>query len=128
MFTRRDLENKIKEIYEIDTIPHLIDTQITKYVMQGYTFLEIARALVYFYAIKDGDLSKTKGIGIVPYIMNEAKQYFAQEAARVQRQMEQSKQYKNEPRTIDIICKTNIKKPERKKPFIDLSGIEVDDE
>ena len=60
--------------------------------------------------------------------MNEAKQYFAQEAARVQRQIEQSEQYKNEIRTIDIICKTKLKKPERKKPFIDLSGIEVDDE
>ena len=30
MFTRRDLENKIKEIYEIDEIPRLIDTQNNK--------------------------------------------------------------------------------------------------
>lgn len=127
-FTRRDLENKIKEIYGIDEITQLMDTQIMKYVRDGHSFLDIARALVYFYAIQDGDLSKTRGIGIVPYVMADAKKYFATEAARVQQQIEQANKYNNNEINHTIICKTKIKKPERKKPFIDLSGIEVDDE
>lgn len=128
-FTRLDLENKIKEIYGIDEISPVINNQITKYVQEkGYTFLDIARALVYHYIINDGDLRKSFGsIGIVPYVMKDAKAYFAREAARVQAQLEQVEKIKNEGRNYDIICKKKIKKIERKKPFIDLSSIKEED-
>lgn len=126
-FTRRNLEDKIKEIYGIDEISHLIDTQIMKYVRDGYTFLDIARALAYYYVVQDGDVSKARGIGIVPYVMSDAKKYFAQEAARVKQQLDQAEEHKNKAKNV-IICKTKIKKPDRKKPFIDLSGIEVNDD
>lgn len=126
-FTRRNLEDKIKEIYGIDEITHLIDTQIMKYVRDGLTFLDIARALAYYYVVQEGDLSKAKGIGIVPYVINDARKYFAQEAARVKAQLDHAEEYKNKSKNT-IICKTKIKKPDRKKPFIDLSGIEVNDD
>ena len=125
-FTRRDLENKIKEIYGINTISHLIDTQITNYVRnKGYTFLEIARALAYHFIINEGDISKANGIGIVPYVMEDARRYFAQEAARVQAQIKQAEEYKAKGNNT-IVCQKRVKKPQRKKPFIDIGEIGVD--
>ena len=127
VFTRRDLEKKIKEIFGITEIPSLIDSQITKYVnSKGYTFLDIARALAYHVVVNQATMDPKYGIAIVPYVMNDAKKYFEQEAARVQEQMLQAQKVLEEGRTYDIICKEKIKKPQRNKPFIDISSIKED--
>ena len=126
-FTRLNLEKKIKEIFGVNEISHLIDTQITNYVTtKGYTYLDIARSLAYFYVVQDGDISKARGIAIVPYVIKEAQEYFEKEAARVNAQMNDADKYKDN-NSVDIICHQKLKKPERKRPFIDLNEIEVSD-
>lgn len=124
-FTRLDLEEKIKEIYGINEITHLIDTQIKNYVTtKGYSYLDIARSLAYFYAIENGDVTKANGIGIVPFVIDRARTYFEKEASRVKSQLDDAEKTK-EKKNINIVCHQKLKKPKREKPFIDLNDIEV---
>lgn len=127
-FTRLDLERKIKEIFGIDKIPHLIDTQITKYVRdKHWSYKDIAVALIYYYVEKDGDISRGHGgIGIVPYIMDEAQAWFREEARRQAEQIKASEDYK-ERLTYDIICTKTIKRKKITRPRIDIASIKEED-
>ena len=88
--TRQDLEKKIKEIFEVDSISLLISKQISTYVTERhYTYLDIGRALFYFYEIKNGDKSKCSGIGIVPYVIEESRAYFQELERQIARQKEE---------------------------------------
>ena len=123
-FTRLDLEKKIKEIFGIDTIPHLIDTQITKYVRdKHWNYKDIAIALIYYYVEKEGDITRGHGgIGIVPYIMDEARTWFQNEARRQAEQIQASEEYKDRL-TYDIICTKTIKRKKVTRPRIDIASI-----
>ena len=126
--TRAELENKIKEIFGIDTISLLISKQITKYVTEHkYTYLEIGRALFYFFEIQNGDISKCHGIGIVPYIMEDSRRYFRDLERQVARHMEEAQKSKEKEQNV-IICNS----PQKRKPrnrTINIENIkEADDE
>lgn len=126
--TRAELENKIKEIFGIDTISLLISKQITKYVTEHkYTYLEIGRALFYFFEIQNGDISKCHGIGIVPYIMEDSRRYFRDLERQVARQMEEAQKSKEKEQNV-IICNSPQKRKPRKRT-INIENIkEADDE
>lgn len=123
-FTRIDLEQKIKEIFGLERITPLIDTQITKFVREkGYNFKDIAIALIYYYIEKDGDIKRGHGgIGIVPYVMNEAKAWFAAEARRQMEQINDSEQYKKSL-TYDIIVNKTIRRKKITRPQINIADI-----
>lgn len=71
------LEEYIKDILEIDKISPLIKKQIKKYTEEdGMTYLEIRDTLKYFFELKNGNKTKAQGIGIVPYVYDEAKKYY----------------------------------------------------
>ncbi len=113
--TRAELENKIKEIFGIDTISLLISKQITKYVTERkYTYLEIGRALFYFFEVQGGDITKCQGIGIVPYVMEDARKYFKDLEEKVERQTKEAQELKEKDSNI-IICNTTQKRKNRKR-------------
>jgi hypothetical protein len=124
-FTRENLEDKIKEIYQIDKLSPLIESQITKFVRERrYKYLDIARALYYFYIEQDGDLSKAKGIGIVPYIMEESKEFFLKKEQELKRKKEEIAKQQNSQK---IVIKCNkIEKSRRKQKMIDIQSIKED--
>lgn len=127
--TRKELEDKIKEILEIDSISLLISKQITKYTTEyRWSFLDIGRALFYFFNIKDGDKSKSLGIGIVPYVIDESRSYFQD----LERQIAEQKEAISKAQEMDrltIICNKTQRKKNRKRT-IDLTQFreEEDDE
>lgn len=125
VMTRNDLEEKIKEILGIDTITLLIKNQITKYVTEyKWKYIDIARALYYFYVVQDGNISQARGIGIVPYVYQESKNYFIQlekEKARKQKEIEKAKEVEQ----INIIC-NEIPKSKRKRKVIQIQDIKED--
>jgi hypothetical protein len=124
-FTRENLEDKIKEIYQIDKLSPLIESQITKFVRERrYKYLDIARALYYFYVEQDGDLSKAKGIGIVPYIMEESKEFFLKKEQELQRKKEEIAKQQNSQKIV-IKCE-KIGKSRRKQKMIDIQSIKED--
>lgn len=117
-FTRLDLENKIKELFDLESITPLIDNQITRLVREKrYSYQDIARALYYWRFEQDQNLDN-RGIAIVPFIMDEALAFFRNQAKQKQEQIEAAETF-----TIGV---TTIKKPLRRKRVvksIDISSI-----
>ena len=72
------LEEYIKNLLELDDITVKIRKQINDYhTKQNYSYSGILRTLQYFYEIKGNSTDKANGgIGIVPYIYQEAYNYF----------------------------------------------------
>ena len=120
-FTRLDLENKIKELFDMPSITPLIDNQITKLVREKrYSYQDIARAL-YFWRMEENQLLDNRGIAIVPYIMDRAKAFFNEKARQQQEQLEQVEKY--------VLPVTVIKKPVRRKvqtKQVDITSIKED--
>ena len=75
---KEKLENYIKELFDISYIEPRVKAQIKKYVDEyNYTYSGMQKALYYHYEIKCGDKSKANGgIGIVPYVYQDAYNYF----------------------------------------------------
>lgn len=120
-FTRLDLENKIKELFDMPKLTPLIDNQITKLVREKrYSYQDIARAL-YFWRMEENQMLDNRGIAIVPYIMDRAIAFFNEKAKQQQEQLEQAEKY--------IVPVTVIKKPIRRKiqtKQIDITSIKED--
>ena len=74
---KEQLEDYIKELFQISYIDPRVKGQIKKYIDEyNYTYSGIRKALIYHYEIKGGDKSKANGgIGIVPYVYQNAYEY-----------------------------------------------------
>jgi hypothetical protein len=71
------LEHYIKTIMGIDKISVLIKKQISKYYEKGWSYKSIALTLKYFYEVKHNAWEKGHGgLGIVPWVFDEAKNYW----------------------------------------------------
>lgn len=123
---KEKLEEYIKELYNIETITPLIKTQIKRYVSNeyNYTYSGIMGSLDYFYNIKKGDIHKTKGIGIVPYVYEEARDYFAKlnNISDINRGIEINKNI------IDVFIKKPKRQPIKKIYELDINLEGCEDE
>ena len=129
-FGREELEEKIKELYGIDKITSLMNAQITKFVLERrWSFLDIARALAYFVEVQGGQLKKETGLGIVPYVIEDARKYFKQLKAQIEKQQKDSEQFlKTKTSSYDIECKQTLKiEKSRRRPLIDLGNINMEE-
>ncbi len=74
---REKLEEYIKELFALSYIDPRVKAQIKKYIEEyNFTYSGMQKALYYFYEIKCGDKSKANGgIGIIPYIYQDAYNY-----------------------------------------------------
>ena len=74
---KEQLEDYIKDLFQISYIDPRVKGQIKKYIDEyNYTYSGIRKALIYHYEIKGGDKSKANGgIGIVPYVYQNAYEY-----------------------------------------------------
>lgn len=72
------LEKYIKELFKVNSIPMKIQKQIDNYKKdKNYSYSGIYKTLKYFYEVKGGSLEKSNGgIGIVPFIYEEAFKYW----------------------------------------------------
>ena len=81
--TKRDketLESYIKQLFNCDTLPEKVIKQLNTYMTdptKNYTYSGIYKTLKYHYEIKHGQIEKANGgIGIVPYVYEEARRYW----------------------------------------------------
>lgn len=74
----QELEALIKEIYGYDKLPVLVQKQIQRYrIEKNYSYSAIKNTLYYFYKIRGNSPEQSKGgIGIVEYVIDEAKKYY----------------------------------------------------
>lgn len=72
------LEEYIKNLFGYKKLPEPVKKQIRQYTIENnYSYLGILRALKYHYEIKHGSKEKAYGrIGIVPYVYDEAHNYY----------------------------------------------------
>lgn len=56
-----------------------VNSQSNKYLKEGKTYKELEQTLDYFYNIKKNSIDNAQGgIGIIPYVYEEAMQYYSQ--------------------------------------------------
>jgi hypothetical protein len=89
----------------------MIDAQITKFQkLHGYTEKDIARAVAYYVEVQGQVPDRRKGIGIVPYVMEEAQRYYnAQAAERLRLKEEAQKITQGNTKVIKV-------RPKKYKP------------
>lgn len=104
------LENYIKVLFNEEEISEKNKRQIDLYITKkNYTYSGILKTLIYFFDIKKNPISKANGgIGIVPYVYEEAKQFYYNlwliQQENLQKNLDEFK-----PQKVEII----IKEPQR---------------
>lgn len=122
---RSELLEYICDLYKVPMANGFITKQIKEYETQyNYTLKGIQMSLYYFHSIQgnpviqddDNNNYKSRGIGIVPHIYEEAKRYFIK--------MQQI-QNSAENITINTVAEVVYIQPtkKRQKKFIDIKGI-----
>lgn len=119
-----ELKQTICEILNIKKTTRTIEGQINRFVIElGYSYQEIAQALVFFKEVEEGNLDPKYGIGIVPHIIEKSKEYYKKLEKQKQRQIQSVKEANKTP---NIILKPNNLKRKRKLAKINIDDIKVD--
>lgn len=108
---REELEQYIIKLFKLEHMDGKITLQIKKYLQEypDYTYSGIRRSLEYFYEVKKNPIEKANnGIGIVPWIYEEAKRYYYNQWLLSQKNAE-----KDVSMYIPKIKKITIKPPKR---------------
>lgn len=92
---KAQLEAYIKELFSFDKLPPKVNNQIKQFKNEyHYSYSAIYKTLKYWFEIKHGQLERANGgIGIVPYIIDEARNYWLDilEAKELNKQLIQEK-------------------------------------
>lgn len=76
LLERKELIDYICELFGYKKPSVKVYQQMTNYYEKGVSYADMLLTLKYFYEIKKGDINKSQGgIGIIPYIINEAKEF-----------------------------------------------------
>lgn len=107
-----ELENYIKQLFQIDTITPKIKKQLTIYINNyNYSYSGIKKALIYFYEVKGNSIEKAnEGIGIVSYVYKQAFDYYYNLWLA-----KQKNENKNLSEYNSKVIEITIKPPQRKK-------------
>lgn len=118
----------IKQLFQIDALSAKIKKQIEDYHdNKSYTYSGIYKSLVWFYQIKGNSIDKANGgIGIVPYVYEDAKNYYtAMWLASQQNQAKPIEQWK--PQVIEIHIPPPQRKPVKSHKFSFLDDEEEEE-
>lgn len=124
---RQALEEYIIQLFNLKHMDGRITLQIKKFIQDyDYTYSGILRTLKYFYEVKKNDLSKSNnGIGIVPWVYQEAYNYYYNQWLLKQKNTDKNiEEYS--PHYIDIVIKEPMRQPKKRKIFTFLDE-EVED-
>ena len=76
LLERKQLCDYVCELFSYKKPSVRIYQQMTSYHDKGVSYSDMLLALKYFYEIKKGDINKSQGgIGIIPYVLDEAKEF-----------------------------------------------------
>lgn len=75
---KEELERYIKDLFHYEILPLKVKRQIEEYTKDyKYSYSGILKTLVYYYSVQHGDIKKANGgIGIVPYVYQQAHDYY----------------------------------------------------
>ena len=76
LLERKQLCDYVCELFSYKKPSVRIYQQMTSYHDKGVSYSDMLLTLKYFYEIKKGDINKSQGgIGIIPYVLEEAKEF-----------------------------------------------------
>lgn len=127
----KDLENLntyICQLLNIEFVSPRIQRQIKSFVTEyNFTYTGIQKTLEYFFEIKKNSLAKSNGgIGIVPYVYNEARDYYEQifRAQQINQQILQTNAAAGRELRENYVVRIKAPKTRRKKLIpLDISGL-----
>jgi len=114
---QKELNDYICKLFNIKTITPLMSSQIQSFTdTKGYTLKGIHGSLYYFFNIEGNEIGEDiKGIGIVPFVYDDAKDFFES----IKKAKETNSKFKNMPKTSNV----KIKRPDTSVNKIDISKI-----
>lgn len=122
--TKPELIKLICELLNIPKVNRMIETQITRFVTRhGYDYKDIGRALYYFVEVQGNKPEVEKGIGIVPFVKEEATAHFEKLKREQQKQERQGEEVKNELNKERKVFKINPRKREIKNNKINIEDL-----
>lgn len=125
---RQALEAYIIKLFDLDHMDGRISLQIKKYMQEHseYSYSGIKRTLEYFYEIKHNPIDKANGgIGIVPWVYEEARRYFYNQWLLSQKNADKDISAYI-PKVREIIIKPPKREPRKRKLFTFLDAEEGD--
>ncbi len=76
LLDRKKLIDYVCELFNYKKPSVKVYQQMSSYYEYGISYADMLLALKYFYEIKKGDINKSQGgIGIIPYVLEEAKEF-----------------------------------------------------
>lgn len=110
----------LKELYGTNLNMALVNKQIKGMIDdQGYTYSGILGTMVYAFEIKNLDKTRSRGVGIVPYLYVEARNHFMKIA--LAKQVNENVEIKKVVESVEIISPQL--KPTRNNRPIDIESI-----
>ena len=123
LLERKELTDYICELFNYKKPSVKIYQQMSNYYERGVSYPDMLLALKYFYEIKKGDINKSQGgIGIIPYILEEAKEFSTLEKIEQNRLIEKFENAaieQKETKTIHIAEQHN----NNKRKNIDINAL-----
>lgn len=124
---REDLEAYILELLNLPAITPKIKRQIDSFHNEyKYTYTGIKKALIYHFEVKHGDIKQANGgIGIVPYVYENARAYYYQ-IWQAQQKNADKVLTDYVPNIVKIAIKNPVRRPKLRADFSFLDEEEDD--
>ena len=109
-----NLEEYIRKLFNTKTINTKIKKQLKDFIDEyNYSYSGILKTLIYWYDIKNNNIEKANGgIGIVPYIYDQAKEYYYRlYLAQYANELEDIKEYKITIKEVEIASPRTYTEP-----------------
>ena len=126
-YSRAELEQLIKELMGIQSIPPNFNKQINKFVLENdMTLKEIARCIDWYVEVRQCKIDPLYGLWFVPNVREQAEQYFKQLELDQQKQaIEAQKIVEYQDNNIIFNIKS-LKHNKRKPKQLDINDINVE--
>jgi len=126
-FTKQQLEELICDLFKIEKPTKMMFSQITRFVTgqeYGYSYLDIARSLAFFIEEQGNTPDIERGIGIVPWVIDEARRFYsnlAVEQAELKEQGQKLREILMRPKVV-VKAEPNQRK-KTKQSLIDIERL-----
>lgn len=118
-----DLQDYICQLFNYKKPGPRVQTQIKTFTQEyGYTYSGIHKTLVYFFEVKQNTIQKSNGgIGIVPYVYDEAQEYYRKLNKTAERMAANIQPHKTRVVSVEAV---QVRNNMKKRQEIDLSSLE----
>ena len=121
LLDRKQLCDYICEVWKYKKPSPKMYQQMTNYYERGISYKDMLLTLKYFYEVEKGDVKKSQdGIGIIPYVLERAKEYSTLEKLEQDRLI---KKFEEEQNKKSITQRSVKEEPRKNKKLINIDNL-----